>query len=150
MALFQIYKGLESELNNVTMHEGYAYFCTDSGKFYIDVSNNNESIDSDGWYNDRLPVKNQEVIDITLEGGAANWIAGTGADAGFYIQTVSISDLKVGSRMTIDPYIKPVSNLGEYQFIVKAVIDTAVATRGIKFYSIKQLTNDVAIQIVAY
>ena len=132
------------------MQQGYAYFCTESGKFYIDVSNNNESVDGDGWYNDRLPVKNQEVIDITLEGGAANWTAGTGADAGFYIQTIAISDLKIGSRITIDPYIKPTSNLEEYQFIVKAVIDTATATRGIKFYSVKQLTNDVGVQVVSY
>ncbi len=36
MALFKIYKGLESELPK-TYHKGYAYFATDRGNLYIDI-----------------------------------------------------------------------------------------------------------------
>ena len=39
MALFQIFRGKESDLNSVPLHEGYAYFTEDKGNFYIDVSN---------------------------------------------------------------------------------------------------------------
>lgn len=39
MALFKIFKGSESELNKVPMHEGYAYFTTDKGNLFIDISN---------------------------------------------------------------------------------------------------------------
>lgn len=38
MALFQIFRGDENELNLVPLHEGYAYFCEDTGNFFIDVS----------------------------------------------------------------------------------------------------------------
>jgi hypothetical protein len=43
MALFKIYKGLSSDFNNSNnsvnslTHEGYCYFTTDDGKFYIDI-----------------------------------------------------------------------------------------------------------------
>ncbi len=40
MALFKIFRGPEKELNSVSLHEGYAYFCEDSGNMFIDVSNN--------------------------------------------------------------------------------------------------------------
>ena len=36
MALFKISKGLAANLPQ-TLHEGYCYFTTDDGKFYIDV-----------------------------------------------------------------------------------------------------------------
>lgn len=149
MALFQIFKGLESELNNVTMHEGYAYFCTDSGKFYIDVSNNTSSTDADGWYSDRIPIRGQEVHEATLLGGNY-WVAGTGNDAGFYTQRIDVSDLKVGIRGEVEPSVKATSNKEEYQFIVKAELDTTSTPRGIKFYSVKQLTNNVTIQIIEH
>lgn len=38
MALFKITRGAESELPS-TYHDGYAYFCTDTGSFYIDYGN---------------------------------------------------------------------------------------------------------------
>lgn len=38
MALFKIFKGYEHELNAVPLHEGYAYFCTDTGNMFIDIS----------------------------------------------------------------------------------------------------------------
>lgn len=39
MALFKIYKGPENDLNNVPLHEGYAYFTEDKANLYVDVSN---------------------------------------------------------------------------------------------------------------
>lgn len=39
MALFEIFRGAEEELNQVPLHEGYAYFCEDTANFFIDVSN---------------------------------------------------------------------------------------------------------------
>lgn len=38
MALFRIFKGPEEGLDAVPKHEGYAYFTTDKGNFYIDIS----------------------------------------------------------------------------------------------------------------
>lgn len=42
MALFKITRGAESELPS-TKHDGYAYFCTDTGSFYIDYKENESS-----------------------------------------------------------------------------------------------------------
>lgn len=39
MALFKIFKGNETDLNSVPLHEGYAYFCEDTCNLWIDVSN---------------------------------------------------------------------------------------------------------------
>lgn len=39
MALFKIFKGAEEDLNDIPLHEGYAYFCEDTGNLFIDVSN---------------------------------------------------------------------------------------------------------------
>ena len=39
MSLFKIYKGQASDLDQIPRHEGYAYFCEDTGNFFIDVSN---------------------------------------------------------------------------------------------------------------
>lgn len=38
MALFKVYRGNESNLPTA-MNDGYAYFCTDTGNFYIDWDN---------------------------------------------------------------------------------------------------------------
>lgn len=38
MALFKIYKGNENELQKISYHEGYAYFCEDTRNFWIDSS----------------------------------------------------------------------------------------------------------------
>ena len=39
MALFKIYRGEEELLTQIPMHEGYAYFCENSGKLFVDISN---------------------------------------------------------------------------------------------------------------
>lgn len=40
MALFQVFRGPEEGLNDVPCHNGYAYFCEDTGNFFIDIGNN--------------------------------------------------------------------------------------------------------------
>jgi hypothetical protein len=39
MALFKIYRGEEKLLTQIPMHEGYAYFCENTGNLFIDISN---------------------------------------------------------------------------------------------------------------
>ena len=62
MALFQIFKGNETELNQVKFHAGYAYFCVDSGKMFIDISNEGPRIPISGEAADGLIV-NGEFVD---------------------------------------------------------------------------------------
>lgn len=38
MALFQIFRGEESNLDQVPLHAGYAYFCVDTQKLWIDIA----------------------------------------------------------------------------------------------------------------
>ena len=42
MALFKVFRGLYSELEDVQMTDGHAYFCTDDGSFWIDYKDNND------------------------------------------------------------------------------------------------------------
>lgn len=44
MALFKITRGAEEDLPS-SYHDGYAYFCTDTGSFYIDYKENESSTD---------------------------------------------------------------------------------------------------------
>lgn len=41
MALFKIFKGNRDSLNDMPMHDGYAYFCMDDGTFHIDCADTN-------------------------------------------------------------------------------------------------------------
>lgn len=45
MALFRIFKGPEEGLNEVPRREGYAYFTTDKGNFYIDIKSDEFAAD---------------------------------------------------------------------------------------------------------
>ena len=38
MALFKILRGQSTNLNSQDLHDGYAYFTPDDGRFYIDVA----------------------------------------------------------------------------------------------------------------
>lgn len=53
MALFKIYRGPEEELQEVPLHDGYAYFTEDQGNLYIDVG------DEDGSNVERVKVNAQ-------------------------------------------------------------------------------------------
>ena len=41
MALFKVFKGNRDSLNDMPMHDGYAYFCMDDGTFHIDCVDTN-------------------------------------------------------------------------------------------------------------
>ena len=41
MALFRPFRGNSESLGAVEMHDGYAYFCTDTGEFFIDYADSN-------------------------------------------------------------------------------------------------------------
>lgn len=46
MALFKVYRGVASKLPP-ELHDGYAYFTTDDGKFYIDTASKRTLINPD-------------------------------------------------------------------------------------------------------
>ena len=63
MALFQIFKGNENTLSNVGLHEGYAYFCVDSGKMFIDIASTGDVAEN------RIPVNGFAADGLLLEDG---------------------------------------------------------------------------------
>lgn len=38
MALFKVLRGDRVNLDNYAFHDGYAYFCSDTGEFFIDCT----------------------------------------------------------------------------------------------------------------
>lgn len=44
MALFKISKGKSANLANKKPTEGYCWFTTDDGKFYVDIANGDEAV----------------------------------------------------------------------------------------------------------
>lgn len=57
MALFKIFKGPESGLGDVPKHEGYAYFTTDKGNFYIDIKS--DELNEDGTVKNAVGIRIQ-------------------------------------------------------------------------------------------
>lgn len=53
MALFKIFRGTSENLPT-KMHDGYAYFTTDDGKFYIDTSNKRILVNPDTSSADKI------------------------------------------------------------------------------------------------
>ena len=86
MALFKISKGLKSALPT-TYNEGYCYFTTDDGKFYIDTTNAAagriclNAAAADKFSDDRT---------IALTGNVTGTVSGTGA-SGWSIATTIAS-----------------------------------------------------------
>lgn len=65
MALFQIFRGAETELNSINCHEGYAYFCEDTGNFFIDVASTTGSrVQVNAHYANALKTSSGTEIDI--------------------------------------------------------------------------------------
>lgn len=62
MALFQIYRGSESTLDQVPLHEGYAYFCVDTGRLWIDIANNGSLEEN------RLSVEGSSASGFVIDG----------------------------------------------------------------------------------
>lgn len=154
MALFQIFNGNESDLSTdftkIPFHEGYAYFCKDTGAFYIDVKVNNA--------NTRVPIRSREIIgyndiiidsedlltiddadnltdalktqvyQITLTGGSGSWSNRQ--------QTAYINNLRCGSGNT-PPIIICTSGQEEYQKVSEAIATPKVGnTNGYIIFSL--------------
>lgn len=85
MALFKIMRGSSSRLESVEFHDGYAYYCTDDGSFYIDAVVSGE--------NKRTKINPKtSMISATLT--SSGWSNGS--------QTISVSGLASDSNGIID------------------------------------------------
>lgn len=92
MALFKIFRGTSENLPN-NLHDGYAYFTTDDGKFYIDTSNkrilvnpDTSSADKIAYLKDGVMTDVGTVLDLLLGSSASfeihtsqEWSAGPGS-----------------------------------------------------------------------
>ena len=144
MALFQIFKGDEEDLMHKKLHEGYAYFCEDTGKLFIDISNGIDGTETDLY---RIPLNSkaanglfvddsfveaesfatlEDVSDATSQAFVAILAANgwQGNEAPFTYNYIN-SDLKCGINGNIPPIISCTSNNEEY-----SKIDSAIATPG--------------------
>lgn len=65
MALFKISKGSASSLNNQPKTEGYCWFTTDDGKFYIDVSNSVRQVLNAGHADTAAKLSTARTISLT-------------------------------------------------------------------------------------
>ena len=163
MALFDIFKGSEEELMHKKLHAGYAYFCEDTGKFFIDISDGKDGTETDLY---RIPINSkaanglfvddsfieaesfatlEDVSDVTSQAFTA--ILATNGWQGNevpFIYTYINSDLKCGINGNIPPIISCTDNNEEY-----TNIDSAIATpgNGIIFSATKKPENDITIVI---
>lgn len=64
MALFKSYRGGENNLNNVPLHDGYVYFCTDTENLFFD----HKSSDSDTIIRSQLNAKAANKLRYTKDG----------------------------------------------------------------------------------
>jgi hypothetical protein len=123
MALFKINKGAETNLP-ATLTEGWAYFCTDTGNFWIDHKDASDTLvrsKISAQYADKLRYINNEnaTIEInpaeiallpksttvTLKSSA--WTGSTNP----YSQKVSISGVTANSKVDIQPTVTQIVEL---------------------------------------
>lgn len=127
MALFKILKGSESTLDQVEKNEGYAYFCSDTGAFYVDIDDSHRKplschglIDENGNIVDCEDLATidyvQEYVGNVAEGvmtqtfafslptETASWNVAQEGETG-YVYTKSLSDLRCGADGTTPPII---------------------------------------------
>lgn len=157
MALLKPYHGKESDLNNISVHEGYGYMTTDMDNLFFDLPDEEGTVSrhqvnayaatvvrsADGADEAGLDDLMGEVVkryDETIF--ASGWVAG---DDETYSYTYSNTSLVCGKNGDIPPIITYTSNLDEY-----SEIDSAEATAGvgITFYASKQFENDIGILIL--
>ena len=164
MALFQIFKGDEAELMTKKLHAGYAYFCEDTGKLFIDIADGETGTETDLY---RIPLNSkaangllvdEEFIEAdsfaTLEdvsGATSQAYIVTLAANGWqgaeepYTYTYQNTDLKCGQNGSIPPIISCLSNGKEYVNITNAAATRGV---GITFTAAEKPTEDLVINII--
>lgn len=119
MALFKIYRGEEELLNQVPMHEGYAYFCEDTGNLFIDISNTTGGRLQVNAYAAQVLKKDTKEIDI--DDIFLKDMTATVAQGGTGRATLTVNALLVGNGTDA---VKMVS-------IDKGAIVTGDATNGV-------------------
>lgn len=82
MALFKILRGQSTNLNSQDLHDGYAYFTPDDGRFYIDVALANppqymDMVKKSGTVNGstiyRIEVERQAMYSFTNSNATLAW-----------------------------------------------------------------------------
>ena len=135
MALFQIFKGNEDTLSNVGLHEGYAYFCVDSGKMFIDIASTGEMAEN------RVPVSASTPYTDTLY--AANWVAAQ--DGRSYTYNYINPALRCGPNGDVPPIVTYTTNQEEYNYIDNA---EATAGSGIVFTASERPASNISIIVI--
>lgn len=115
MALFKICRGNESNLPT-TLTDGYAYFCTDTGNFYIDWADSDGNVSREhisAEYATKLRYKNDngEWVEIDTKELANSAIRTTGIYDSLYQKIVGDTPVPI-SEKTI--YFYPAADLGLY------------------------------------
>lgn len=96
MALFKIFKGPEEGLKNVPKREGYAYFTTDKGNFYIDIQ-------SDEFAVDGTTVTNAVGIRVQVNAKGAQGLFNKDINGSYTDNLVDIDDLMLAdAKMEVD------------------------------------------------
>ena len=174
MALFQIFNGNEEDLSTdfskITFHEGYAYFCKDTGAFYIDVMVNNVEkrvpisshglIDDDGDlvdYDQFLQLSDQRTIETKLASKAySNQVLNSNSwNPDNRTQTLYLSGLRCGLDGTTPPLIVCTSGQTDYANILSAVATPAESsvTNGQIVFTLKSdysVTGNITLTIIDF
>lgn len=171
MALFKPYSGTETELSQVTIHDGYCYLLTENGKLgtvnsdvksgrlFADVGTQRYEIISDfSSHLVKFDAAGNIIINYTAEEiqnkfkavttnaytatlAAASWTASGDS----YQYVYSNTNLKCGPNGNVPPIISYTSNQDEYSNITSA---TATPGTGITFISSKKPTAAIGIVII--
>lgn len=95
MALFKIYRGEEELLTQVPMHEGYAYFCEDTGNLFIDISSATGGRVQVNAYSASILKKDDTEIDV--DDVFLKTMTATVAQGGTGYNTLTVNALLVGN-----------------------------------------------------
>lgn len=95
MALFKIYKGEEELLTQIPMHEGYAYFCEDTGNLFIDIFNDVGGRVQVNAYAASILKKDTQEIDI--DDIFLKEMTATVAQGGTGHETLTVNALLIGN-----------------------------------------------------
>ena len=124
MALMKAYRGGETNLSSVPLHDGYVYFCVDTNNIFFDhkdESNNVVRSQINGKYAEYLRyIKDGEYVEISAESIDTDLAniksqleSGGGGSASFSRASVTVSEDNT-STISIPFVISNVSNLTVY------------------------------------
>ncbi len=163
MALFDIFRGTEEELMRKKLHAGYAYFCEDTGKFFIDISDGEDGTETDLY---RIPINSkaangllrddnyieadsfatlEDIDSVTSKAYSATLIASQWSkDGDKWRYCYRNRDIKCGSEGNIPPLIACTSGEKDYALIAGAEATSGV---GIDFWAEGKPSGDISITV---